>query len=163
MGFSRRHYWQRICLPLQEVGVQPQSQEDPWRRKWHPIQYLAWKILWADCNPWWTAVHGATKSQTQLSDGATYTHVGGISVDECNSLIPNWPFHCYTVSFFIFLYVLCFRVCLVWCEFCEPWFLVISVLHPTTTDSRIFESLLPARREMIPDQATCPPTQQSER
>ena len=57
-----------------------------------------------------------------------YTHIGCILVDEYNSLFSNWSFHCYTVSFFIFLYFLCFRVYLVSYEFCEPWFLVISVL-----------------------------------
>ena len=40
---------------------------DPWRRKWHPLQYFCLGNP-MDRGAWQARVHGLTKSRTQLSD-----------------------------------------------------------------------------------------------
>ena len=51
---------------MQKTGVQSLGQEDPLAVGMAtPSSILAGKIPWTE-NPWWTMVHGVTKSQTGL-------------------------------------------------------------------------------------------------
>ena len=56
----------RICQPMQEtqeMPVQSLGQEDPWRRKWQPIQYSCLENP-MDRGAWWATGHEVTKSWT---------------------------------------------------------------------------------------------------
>ena len=55
-----------------------------------------------------------------MSFGWTY-------VNKYNILFFNWSFYLYIMSFFIYLYGLCFKVYFVWYEYCYPYFPVISI------------------------------------
>ena len=55
------------------------------------------------------------------------SYIGCIHVDKCNILSLYWSiYHC-IVSFFFFVYSLCFKVCFVWYKYCYPCFLVIPI------------------------------------
>ena len=58
--------------PLSKADVRDREEFDlwarkiPWRRKWYPTPiFLPGDPM--DRGAWWNAVHGVTKSQTQLS------------------------------------------------------------------------------------------------
>ena len=55
------------------------------------------------------------------------SYIRYIYVDKYKIIFVYWLFYHYVVSFFIFLYNLCFKVYFVWYEYCNSCFLVISV------------------------------------
>ena len=40
--------WYRICLHCGGPGFSPCVSKIPWRRKGHPLQFLAWRIPWTE-------------------------------------------------------------------------------------------------------------------
>ena len=33
---------------IRDTGFYPWVEKRPWRRAWHPLQYLAWRIPWTE-------------------------------------------------------------------------------------------------------------------
>ena len=73
---SRVAQWSRISLPMeetQEMQVQSLGWEDPpGGGNGYPLQYSCLEN--STDRAWWVTVHGAAKSQTQLSEGVQYIH-----------------------------------------------------------------------------------------
>ena len=67
-GIPRWLSWWRICLQCRRHGFDPWVGKIPWRRTWQPTPVF-WRILEnsMDRGAWRATVHGAAKSQTQLS------------------------------------------------------------------------------------------------
>ena len=69
------------------------------------------------------------------------SYIRYIYVDKYKIIFVYWLFYHYVVSFFIFLYNLCFKVYFVWYEYCNSCFLVISVCMKYLLPSPLFQSM----------------------
>ena len=57
-----------------------------------------------------------------------WTYIGCICISECNILFLSLSIYHFIISFFVFLYGLCFKVYFVWYEYCDPCFLVLMCM-----------------------------------
>ena len=145
------------------MGVQPQGQENPLEEEMASYSsILAWKILCTDYNPLVDYSPWSHKESDTTERLSTHTPTWGayllMSIIASSLIDPFIVTQCPSLSFFI-----SFVLESIWSHtnFVSPDFLSFP-FYPTTMDGHIFESLLPAGREMTPDRAMCPPTHQSE-
>ena len=117
---------------------------------------LAWKILCTDYNPLVDYSPWSHKESDTTERLSTHTPTSGayllMSIIASSLIDPFIVTQCPSLSFFI-----SFVLESIWSHtnFVSPDFLSFP-FYPTTMDGHIFESLLPAGRQMIPDRAMCP-------
>ena len=68
LGFPGGSETERICLPMQELHIRFQGQEDPLEKGMATLVQDIFLENHMDKGAWWATVHGVTKSWTLLSN-----------------------------------------------------------------------------------------------
>ena len=79
-----------------------------------------------DGGAWWAAVCGVAQSQTRLKRLSSSSILCACMLMSVISSSCYWSFYHYIVFLFVFLCGLCFKVYLVWHEYCYLHFLAVS-------------------------------------